>query len=459
MTSAEQIEKFMEPRSVAIIGASRYTGEEAFNIVENLISYGYGGRIYPVNPNAREIMGVASYASIGDIEDKIDLAVINLPRRSVLDAFKQCLGRGTAAIVIVTQGFADADDTGKELQRELIELSRTGQARMLGPNTLGTANAFARFSSSFVRLNMARIPVGFIGQTGSLITCPQYGLIGKGIDLGNAGDIDFADALAYFEQDDDTRVVAMHIEGLPDGRRFLDAASRVARAKPVIALKTGKSQQAARAAQSHTGLMVGNDRVWEAALRQHGIIRAGDIDELADLARAFSLLPLTPVRKLGIITYSGGLGIIAIDACSRFGVSMSELSATTMQRFREMSPEWHEAGNPVDIWPAISISGNAPSRALQAGAEALLSDPEVDAAIVIWAAQTPQTCSALCEVLPEMASSHPGKLLVCCVHGHYAEEAKRRLEATGRVLATFSPERAVRAVAAVSQYSAFRDGL
>ncbi|GAJ05433.1 unnamed protein product, partial [marine sediment metagenome] len=171
---------------------------------------------------------------------------------------------------------------------------------------------------------------------------------------GNTCDVDFADGMEYFEQDNETKIVALHIEGIRDAKGFIKAANHLARKKPVLALKTGKSEYAAEAAQSHTGSLVGKDEVWEVALRQSGITRINDIDELGDLVRAFSLLPLMRGTKVGIVSASGGLGIMSIDACQQFHLELAELSSITMKRIKALSPPWQDVGNPVDIWPAQS---------------------------------------------------------------------------------------------------------
>jgi len=460
MNAVKQMKKFVEPKSVALLGASRRTGEDAFNIIENLLSYGYQGRIYPVNPNVSEILGLKTYPRITDINNEIDLAIINLPRSLVPSAVRECTKQGIQSIIIVTQGFADAsDEEGKQLQKEIDELIKKSGIRILGPNTLGIANAFINFSSSFRKIELVRVPVGIICQTGVFFTgFPGLRLIGKGIDLGNACDIDIVDGLEYFEQDDDTKIIALHIEGIRDGERFLRAANRLAQRKPVVALKTGKSEYAAQAVQSHTGSLVGKDEVWETALRQSGVIRVNDIDELGDSVRAFSSLPLMKGRKIGIISASGGLGIMSIDACHKFNLEVAKLSSITMERINALSPSWMGISNPVDIWPAYMVQKQPMTELLTESIGAVLNDYEVDAALFMWAPISHQNCSDLCQLLVKLAEAHQDKPLVCSLHGPYAEEARNNLEVTGRVIVFHNPDRAIRALAHLARYSAFRRG-
>ena len=460
MNVVEQMKKFVEPKSVALFGVSRRTGEGAHNILEHLLSYGYKGRIYPVNPNATEILGVKTYSRIADIGNEIDLAIINLPRSLVPRIIKECVEKGIQSIIIVTQGFADAtDEEGKHLQKEIEEFIKKSGVRILGPNSLGIANPFINFSSSFVKLKMAKVPIGIICQTGAFFGFVESRLLGKGIDLGNACDINFVDSLEYFEQDDETKVVALHIEGLQDGRGFIKAASRLARRKPVLALKTGRSEYAAQAVQSHTGSLVGTDEVWEAALRQSGVIRVSDIEELGDAATAFSLLPLMRGRRIGIISSSGGLGVMTVDASHQLNLEIAKLSPVTIERIGALAPSWHNIGNPVDLWPAYMVSKQPLTRVLTEAIDAMLSDEEVDAAIFIWGVPTRQTCVHLHHILAKMTEAHQDKPLVCCFIGAYVDEAKDMLEATGRIAVFPTPDRAIRALSQLAQYSAFRRGL
>jgi len=460
MNVVEQMKKFVEPKSVAILGASRRTGESALNILENLLSYGYEGKIYPVNPNATEILGLKTYPHVTNVNNEIDLAIISLPRSLVPGIVQECIEQGIQSIIIVTQGFADAtDEEGKQLQKEIDKYVKKNRVRILGPNSLGTANAFIKFSSSFVRLDMAKVPTGIICQTGALFTrSRELTFIGKSIDLGNACDIDFADVLEYFEQDDETKVVALHIEGIQDGKRFLKAASHFARRKPVLALKTGRSEYAAEAVQSHTGSLIGSDEVWEAALRQSGVIRVSDIDELSDSVRAFSLLPPMKGRKIGIVSISGGLNIMSIDACHKFNLEIAKLSPITTKRINALTPSWQSVGNPADIWAAYMVAKQPLTKVLTETIATVLSDSEVDALLFMWTVTTHQTCIELCQVLTKLTEAQPDKPLVCFLYGPHAAETKHRLEATGRIMVYPSPDRAIRALNHLAQYSVFRRG-
>ncbi|MDY7032623.1 MAG: CoA-binding protein, partial [Thermodesulfobacteriota bacterium] len=286
MDTVEQLRLFFEPRSVALVGVSSRTGVYSFNILENILDLGYKGEVYPVNPRSKEILGKKTSPCISEIGTDVDLAVISTPRSQLPGIIKECIRCGIKAVIVVGQGFADArDEEGKRLQREIEGMIRGTETRVVGPNTIGVSNPFIDFSTSFVKQpEMKRLPIGIISQTGMFSgSFPDLNILGKGIDLGNACDIDFSDCLEYFENDQDTKILFLHIEGIKDGRRFMEVARRVAKKKPILALKTGVSPSSAQVAQSHTGSIIGNNEVWDAVFEQSGIIRVNDFDEIGDL--------------------------------------------------------------------------------------------------------------------------------------------------------------------------------
>lgn len=445
---------------MALIGVSRYTGEGTFNVLENLLSYGYKGRIYPVNPSVSEILGMKTYSKVTEINEPVDLAVLTTPRVLVPSLLKECISSNIKSAIVVAQGFSDARDMeGRELQNELNSIVESKQIRVVGPNTFGTANVFINFSSSFVKIRMKRQPVGIICQTGVFfIGFSEMTFIGKGIDLGNACDIKFSDCLEYFEHDVETKVIALHIEGMQDTQGFINVCERVAPKKAIIALKTGKSELAAKAVQSHTGSIVGKKEVWDIALKQSGVISVADLEELIDLTRAFCILPPMETPKVGVITITGGLGVMAIDACRHSVVRIDTLSPKTKSLLNAMSPVWLSVGNPVDIWPAMMTS-QIPLRPLIDGLKILLSDSDIGAVLFIGAAFDEKWGSGICQLLTELATAYENKPLVCCIYGPYAAETVERLQSEGKVVGFATPERAMRALIRLYEYSELRKGL
>jgi len=248
----------------------------------------------------------------------------------------------------------------------------------------------------------------------------------------------------------------LHIEGLRDGRGFIEAAGRVARKKPVLALKAGKSEHAAEAVQSHTGSLVGSDEVWEAALKQSGVIRVRSSEELGDAATAFSLLPLMKGKKIAVVTSTGGLGVMSVDACDQFDLGLAKLSPETIARIKALAPPWHNIGNPVDVWPGYIITKNPLTKVWTETLDAVLSDKEVAAVLFIWPVPVRHTIERLHHTLVNLVEAYPDKPLVCCLIGAHAVEASAVLQATGKIAVFYTPDRAVRVLSYLAQYSAFR---
>ena len=249
--SIPELRNFLEPESVIILGASRTLGEDNPNVVANLINCSYSGKIYPINKNANEVLGFKAYPRVKDVPGEVELAIIATPRDKVLQGVRDCVDKGIKAIVILAQGFADSDKEGRILQEEIVHIARKGGSRVLGPNTFGSSNAFSNFTTAFRPLLMEKIPIGLICQTGSLVMgLPNFKFIGKCFDLGNSADIDFIDALEYFTNDPEVKVIAVHMEGLKEGRGrdFTKVAKKAVKKKPVLVLKTGRSVEGAKSA-------------------------------------------------------------------------------------------------------------------------------------------------------------------------------------------------------------------
>lgn len=449
---------FLEPRSVAVIGVSRHLGEDPVNIFQNLINYGFPGKLYPVNPNASELFGIKCYPSVRQIPGPVDLAVVTTGRSQAVPVVKECVEAGVKAIIVVTQGFADADAEGWGMQQEMVRLARTNGTRIIGPNTFGTANAFHSFSTSFRGLDMDRSPIGIICQSGFFfIGRRDFKFLGKGIDLGNGCDVDFADALEYFEHDPQIEVIVMHIEGLRNGRKFMHVASRVAQRKPILVLKTGRSGQGARAAASHTGSLTGSDRVYDAMFKQTGLIRVEDLDDMEDTAKAFLHLPLPKGNRVAIFSATGAGGTIAADACDRYGMAVARFSATTAKKLETLCPPWFRAGSPFDFWPAVMISGRPYREVYRTTLQALLADDGVDAALSICPAFPHIKARDVSGALTQVADAFPGKPVVTWAYSPRFGQEMERLEATGKTVVYPTPDRAIRALSRLAQRQRFLD--
>ncbi len=451
MTSTVNLDLFMSPRSVAVIGASRKTGKGSFNLIENMVAFGYEGRIYPVNPMADEILGYRSYKGVREIGKPVDLAVVSTPREQVAAVIEDCASVGIEAAIIVPQGFADADETGKGFQKDLTRIARQRGIRLLGPNTLGTLNGFSGFTSSFMPLRREKVPVGVICQSGIFFVGSSLftGMMGKGIDIGNGCDLDFADALDYFGQDDDISVIFMHIEGLDHGRRLLDVARRVCLRKPVIAFKSARTEAGARTAASHSGAMAGAYVIFRSALQQAGVMVVSDPAEIHDITKA--MLYLRPMQgdRVAIVTFTGAGGIILIDALTTCGLRLAVLSPQTLATVASLSPPWMNIQNPLDIWPALMMHGM--DRVYPAALRGMLEDPGVDGVICIAIAPDlpDQAYLDATGAIERVAGTCPEKPAVAWLYGANQACVSRNLEQSRTVISVPTLPRAARVLKAL----------
>lgn len=460
MITLEQMKLFFEPNSVAILGVSRKTGPGFFNILECLQLYGYQGKIYPVNPNAREIMGVRCYSSIEEIRDPIDLAVISLDRSQVLPAVESCGKAGIKAIVVISQGLADIGREGKVLQDQIRDIGRAKGARIVGPNTMGVVNNFHNFTTSSLPLMKYHSSVSTICQTGIFITgfYSFTGPVGKAIDLGNTCDVDFSDALQYYASDPQTKTIVLHIEGIQEGRKFLQAAKKITPQKTMIALKTGRTEMGAQRAASHSGSMAGKDFLYGSAFKQAGIIRARGSEELTDLVKGFLRLPLPKGDRIALLTYTGGGGVMAVDRMVELKLPLPGLSRQTLEKFTPLNPSWLPLGNPVDMWPSVMKFGAKPM--YKTYLQALLEDGNIDAALcVILSPKLPgQEHFDVSDEIIEAATRFPDKPVIVWAYGPDLEKTQEKLEASGRVVMVPSAERAIQLFCALLERRRFLEG-
>jgi len=382
------MQKFINPASVALVGVPRKTGNGSFNNAETMLRYGYRGRIYPVNPHVGKICGLTAYAAMAELPEQADLAVISVGRDRVLPMLDDCIRSGIKRVIIITQGFADADAKGAELQKEIVKMARQNAVRIIGPNTMGVLNNFNRFTTSFVDADFPErfSPVSLIAQSGVIQVAAKnlaWNHWGKAIDIGNGCDIDFTDCLSYFAGDPETKIIVVHMEGMMRGNAFLKLAAEVTRQKPVIVFKTGRSRAGAKAALSHTGSLVGEDAVFDAAFRRAGIIRVRNASELKDAIHALMLMKEMKGRRLGILTVTGAGGIMGVDACEDYGLEVAALPNGLIKELEEGVPDWIHVTNPVDIWPIGMIGGRYRDVSRIALTE-LLKSPSVDGVLSIF---------------------------------------------------------------------------
>ena len=430
------MQNFMEPKRVALIGISRRSGAGSFNLMENMRAFGFGGEIFPVNPNAGQILGQRAYANVREIKREIDLAVISSPRETTLDILKDCIAANIKAAIVVNQGFNDADRLGRKMQQEMVEMARREGIRILGPNTLGVTNGFNNFTTSFMPVVKDRTPVGLICQSGIHFVGSQMfsGRFGKAIDLGNACDVGFYDALAYFGQDPEIKIIAIHMEGLNQGKDFLSLAAGVVKDKPIVVHKSGSSKTGARAALSHTGSIAGDYRLLKAALKQAGVTFLDEGGHMPYAMKALQNLPPMRGNRVGVITYSGGAGIMVSDGLEKHDLQLAPFSEETLDQLAALSPQWLPLTNPLDIWPAVML--HSARRAYSVALKAVLNDPNVDGVICIALAPLPEfsfldVSETLNTVMDEFPTRKP---VIVWTYGPNTVEAQKRFESRNRIM-------------------------
>ncbi len=348
-----QMNRIMKPDAVAVIGASSEDGKIGNSVMKNLINGGYKGKIYPIHPKADDILGYKAYRSVKDVPGDIDVAVFAIPAKFVAQALTEVGEKRIPGAVLIPSGFAETGNV--EGQDAIVEIARKYDVRLMGPNIYGFYYTPKNLCATFCTPYDVRGTAALSSQSGgigmAIIGFSRSAKMGVSaiVGLGNKSDIDEDDLLYFFEQDDNTQVVAMHCEDLKDGRAFADAAKRVSKKKPVVVLKAGRTSMGARAASSHTGALAGNDKIYEDVLAQSGVVRARSLQDLLQFARGIPVLPTPKGENVVIITGAGGSGVLLSDACVDNGLSLMTMPPDLDTAFRKFIPPFGAAGNPVDI--------------------------------------------------------------------------------------------------------------
>jgi acyl-CoA synthetase (NDP forming) len=380
---------FFEPRNAAIVGASAVAGKAGHEAIRNILANGYAGKLYPVNPKGGEILGLPVVPTVAALPNGVDLAIVVLPAEATPKAIRECVAKGIRHFVLMAGGFAEVDESGAQIQRELVDIIRETGIRVLGPNISGHISTPNAFTSAFFPLGKVRRGhVSIIAQTGNfathtmkyILTTEHFGVC-RVIGLGNKVDIDESDALECLADDPETRAVVIYLESFKRPRRFLELAKAVTRKKPIIMLKSGETEAGKQAAVAHTAAMASEDRLVDGMLRQAGIVRVREYSHLILAIKALSMLPLPKGNRVSFLAPSGAMLVALSDYCVRQGLVVPAVEPKTVQRLQEISPPYIRMRNPVDIWAAAAVSGV--EFAYREGMEAVLRDPNIDAVVPI----------------------------------------------------------------------------
>ncbi len=378
-----QLNSIFYPDSVAIIGASNQFNKWGSFVMSHMLSGGYQGKVFPINPKEKEIYGKKVYTKIGAVAENVDLAVITTPAQTVLDVVKQCIEKRVRSLMVITSGFSEIGQEGKLIERDLIDLVTSAKIPMVGPNTMGVMCTQKKLYALGAPIFPHRGDISFISQSGNignqmLEWAEEHGVgMSKFVGSGNEGVIRKDHYLEYLEADPDTKVILVYLEGIADGHRFLEVAEKTSVKKPIIALKGGRTEAGGEAARSHTGSMAGNSAIFTSAFRQTGVIEAKNPTDMLDYSMALANLPLPRGNRIGVITFGGGWGVITCDAIVEQGMTVARLGQDVIEKLDKVLPPFWSRRNPVDLVGQIN------PEAFLESVRVVTSSPDVDAVICL----------------------------------------------------------------------------
>jgi acetyltransferase len=451
------LDAFFKPNAVAVIGASRNPEKLGYAVLANLVESGFGGGIYPINPQADSILGFKSYATLEDLPEVPNLAVIVIPYQHVPPVVEACGEAGVKAVVVISAGFREVGMEGLEREIEVSEIAARYDMRLIGPNCLGVIDTHTPMNATFAAGTPYPGPIAFMSQSGALGTAildlslagKRLGL-GKFVSLGNKADVAEADLLEYLADDDNTRVILIYSEGLPNGRNFMKVARAVTRKKPVVMVKSGVTQSGQKAVSSHTGSLAGAEQAYQSAFYQSGVLRAPTMEMLFDYALAFAYQPLLAGDRICIVTNAGGPGILATDALEKAGMELAHIGPETEQAIRAFLPGAASVANPVDVL------GDAMSDRFAFALKHVAADENVDGILVLLTPQAMTEIEATAHTIGKL-SQETDKPVLACFMGEYRVEPGIDILAEYGVPNYAYPERAASAFAAMRDYRVARD--
>jgi acetyltransferase len=452
------LDAILRPHTIAVVGASRSPQSIGHQVLANLVEHGFTGAVFPVNPHAAAVRAMKAYPDVAAIGEPVDLAVVVVPQRLVLGVVQQCADAGVPGLVVITAGFREVGGAGIEDERRLAALVRARGMRMVGPNCMGVLN-----TDPAVAMNATFAPTmpppgraAFVSQSGALGVsvldyAREYGIgIAQFVSVGNKPDVSGNDLLLQWEHDDAVGVILMYVENFGNPRKFLEIASRITKHKPIIVVKSGRSRVGARAAASHTGALAASDTAVDALLAQAGVLRAATIEELFDMAMAFSGPPLPRSRRTAVLTNSGGPGILAADALETHGMEVADLEPATTALLRPLFPPEASIRNPLDM------IASATAKDYRTALEALLGDPHVDAAVAIFVPPLGVRQEDVAEAIGAAAATNPAKTVLAVLMGRDGlPQGRAELHRAG-IPAYIFPESAARALAALRRHREWR---
>ncbi len=457
-----ELKCFFEQDGVAVIGASPHPEKLGYQVVRNLVEggsfslphlKGFAGNIFPINPQAKEILGLKCYPSIKEVPKSVDLVIICIPSKFVPQAVRECAEKKVKGITIITAGFGEAGEEGKKLQNEFLSIAKKSGIRIVGPNCLGTFYTPTYLNASFGPFLPLSGKTTFISQSGALVDSvidwsikENYGFSAV-VSYGNKSDLDAPDFLAWAANDNYTKAIALYIEGLNDGRYFLEVAKKVTPIKPIVALKAGKTAAGTKAAGSHTGSLAGSYQIYKGAFKQAGVIMAETLTQMFDMAKALALQPPAKGKRVAIVTNGGGNGVMAADYCEEMGIELPTPSKEIIEKLDKsgkMHPAWSR-NNPLDI-----VGDAGPDR-YKIALEAVMSSDSYDGVIVIQTLQTTTHPVEDAQLVVELQKKYKKPAVGAFMGGPFTEPGVKYLEEHG--IPNYNDvDRAAKAMLALIEY-------
>lgn len=457
----EELKPLFNPKTVAVIGASRKVNSVGWSILKDLVhSKKFKGKVYPVNPKANKILGQKCYDSILDIRRDIDLAVIAVPAKVVPKVMHDCVDKGVRSAIIISSGFSEVGN--KELELEVKHIAEKGHIRVVGPNCLGIYDSYSGLDTLFLpeeKLGRPKIGnISFISQSGAVgsvildwIASEGYG-VSKFISYGNAVDLDETDFIEYLADDKSTDVICLYLEGVKNGRRFMNISKSTVKKKPIVVIKAGKTEEGIAAVHSHTGSLAGSDEIYDAAFKQAGVIRADGMETLFNYAQAMSNQQLPNGNKVLIITNGGGFGILSTDEVISNGLELAKFSKKTEKTLSKILPDYVKVHNPLDL------AGDADAERYRKVFKAIEKDRGIDALFLITLFQTVSLEPKVVDVLGKFNKHYKKPIVVCSAGGKYSRKNMERIEILG-IPVYNTPAKAAETLAALHNYSWIKSSL
>lgn len=449
------IEKMLRPKSVAVVGASATPGKIGYTVIKNLLKDGYQGKIFPINQKESEILGLKCYAEVSQVPDEIDSAIMCVPAKVMAQVVEECGKKGVKGGIVITSGFSEVGR--KDLEDEVIRIAHQYGMRILGPNIVGSLSNSEKFNGSFAPCLPLPGKTSLITQSGALLIAMDMATYGrrvgyeKMISIGNMADVDFADLIEWFQDDDETSCVSLYVEGMRDGRKFIDAAKKST--KPIIALKSGVSAHGAAAAASHTGSLAGGAKIYNAAFKQAGVIEASDLENLFNRGLALSTQPPMKGDNMLIITNGGGNGVLATDAAERFGIPLKFAPEDLQVEMKKHMPEFGSAKNPVDM------TGMAGTEWYYETVKFAIKSDWTDSVVVLYCETAMTNPGEIAQSIKRAVDESGMKdkpVTVSFVGGEKSDQAIGWLVENG-IPAFFAPDVAVNAMAALREFSRLQE--